>query len=812
MTTPWRKAFRDFWRERTRAVLVALAMALGIAGFAAVLSSYAILTRTLDEGYLATNPASFTIRTDAVDGELLEAVRSHPSVGEAEARRALNGRLKAGPAEWRGLTLFVLPDFEHVRVSRVEPQQGAWPPAAGEILIERDALRVARARVGDEVTIRTARGGEHRLRVAGTAKDVGQAQARMENIVYGYVTKETLARLGEEPRLDLLKVVVAENRFDAGHVGRVAEEVRSLVEARGHEVTRLDVPAPGKHPHTDIMGMLLLSMAAFGLFALVLSGVIVVNLLTAMMATQVRQIGVMKVVGGSSRQIAQIYFGQAALLGVAAIILSLPAGILGTRALCRYMAVLLNFDIESYAVPPWVYLSVVAAGLVVPVLAASYPVWKGSRVSAREALADYGASRGAFGASAFDRALVAFGGPARPLLLALRNSFRRRARLALTLLTLSAGGLFFMTALNVRASLINSLDLLFAARKYDLTVTFSSMYPFERIERAALRTPGVSAVEGWITAEGSLPAADAATGGESRGRVAGGGRAAGARRGRSFGLVALPPETSLHQPQIVEGRRLRPGDTDAVVINTSLAAAEPKLKVGVVVPLVIDGEQAPWRIVGVAREPFMPPAAYVTRDYFDARGDGPGLTNNVRLALAAADRDTINRVRAAFDEGLEREGVRAQGSASKQDGRYGYDQHMLMIYVFLIIVACVLGLVGGLGLMTTMSLNVLERRRELGVLRAVGATPAVVCMIVVAEGVVVGVLSWALAVAAAWPVGKAVGDLLVRLMFRSTSDFVFEPRALLAWLVLSMLWGAAASLLPAWRASRRPVREAIGYE
>lgn len=815
MTTPWRKAVRDFWRERTRTAFVAAAIALGISGFAAVLSSYAILTRALDEGYLATNPASFTVRTDALDEELLRAARAHPGVGEAEARRSVSGRLKTGPVEWRGLTLFVIPDFANIRVSRIEPQRGAWPPAAGEILIERDALQVAKARVGGDVTIRTARGEEHTLRVAGTVKDVGQAQARMENSVYAYVTPDTVARLGEGAHLNELKVSVAANKFDEAHVRRVAEEVKQLIEARGRAVSRVDVPPPGKHPHADLMGLLLLSMSAFGLFVLLLCGVIVVNLLSALMASQVRQIGVMKTVGGSRWQIAQVYFAQAALLGVAGIVISVPAGVLGARALCRYMAALLNFDITSYAVPVWVYASVALVGVVVPLLAAAYPVWKGCAVPVREALADFGVSRTSFGAGAFDRALAGVGGGARPLVLAVRNSFRRRARLALTLVTLAAGGLFFMTALNVRASIINSLDRLFATRKFDLSVALTTMYPSERIERAAMNTPGVRAAEGWIATEGVLPAPDAHAAGDARGSNSGGhspggDHAGGAQGGTRFGVTGLPPETRLHEPDIVEGRALRAGDTDAVVVNTALAARAPQFKVGAVVRLRIGGDESPWRVVGIAREPFSPAAAYVTRAYFDARH--PGMTNSVRLALDRADRDSINRVRAELDRNLEREGVRAQASASKVDGRYAFDQHMLMIYAFLIIVACVLGLVGGLGLMTTMSINVMERRRELGVLRAVGATPAAVCLIVVAEGAVVGLLSWAAAALLAWPFGRAVGDYLVKIMFRSDLDFRFEPRALLAWLALSVLWAAAASLLPAWHASRRPVREAVGYE
>jgi ABC-type antimicrobial peptide transport system permease subunit len=47
------------------------------------------------------------------------------------------------------------------------------------------------------------------------------------------------------------------------------------------------------------MGILLLAMSSFGLFVLVLSGILVINLLTAMMASQVRQIGVMKAIGGT---------------------------------------------------------------------------------------------------------------------------------------------------------------------------------------------------------------------------------------------------------------------------------------------------------------------------------------------------------------------------------------------------------------------------------------------------------------------------------------------------------------------------------
>jgi putative ABC transport system permease protein len=458
VTTPWRKVVRDLSQEGVRTFLVVLAIAIGISGFLAVLSAYAILTRELDQGYLATNPASAVLLTDAIDDRLLAAVATGHGVGAAEARRVVTGRIKAGPAQWRNLTLFVVRDYGSIHLGKLKREQGAWPPATGEILIERDAFQVARARIGDPVEVKTASGSERTLRVAGSVHDVGQAQARMENVVYGYITLDTLAQLGEEPYLDELLILAAQKRFDVEHVRRVAAGVEAWLRSQGHPVRRVDVPRPGKHPHADIMGLLLLAMASFGLVVLALSGILVVNLLTALMAAQVRQIGIMKAVGGSRRQIALIYFAQALLLGGAAIVVALPVGMAGGRLLCRKLAVFLNFDIASFGVPPWVYLLVAAIGLAVPLLAAAYPVWKGSGVSVRAALADVGTSRHMFGTSAFDRALSGTSGRSRPVLLAMRNSFRRRARSLLTVLTLAAGGLFFMSALNVRASMIHTLE------------------------------------------------------------------------------------------------------------------------------------------------------------------------------------------------------------------------------------------------------------------------------------------------------------------------------------------------------------------
>jgi putative ABC transport system permease protein len=277
-----------------------------------------------------------------------------------------------------------------------------------------------------------------------------------------------------------------------------------------------------------------------------------------------------------------------------------------------------------------------------------------------------------------------------------------------------------------------------------------------------------------------------------------------------FNVIALPPETGLLAPDIVEGRGLANGDTDSIVVNNALAAKRADIKVGATIKVRMGPSVTKWRIVGIAKEPFSGAAGYIPAGFIEERHGA--MTNSLRIVLDQTDPASIGVARENLDRNLEIEQVRAVASTSKSDSRYAFDQHMVMIYVFLIIVSCIVGGVGGLGLMTTMSLNVMERRREMGILRAIGASPRMVWLIVVSEGVVIGLFSWLLAAVIAWPLSKAIGDLMISLILRGGVDFRFETLGLLIWLGAAVILGAAGSFVPAWHASRYEVREALGYE
>jgi putative ABC transport system permease protein len=805
--------------HRSRSALVVLALGLGLASFGALLTAFAILEREVARGYAATRPAAATLWTDAVDEELLASVAAVDGVAVADARRVLQGRIKTGPLQWRTLQLVVPRSFEQLELSRFAPSDGAWPPALGEVLLERDARSVAKARIGDTVVVQIGADAtaEHRLRVSGTVHDPGQAQARMENLVYGYVTRETMEALGIATAADRLLIAPVAG----APVSEVVSRVQALLSERGRPLRRTELSKG--HPHAELMQLLMRIQAGFGGSLLVVAGLFAVLLFSAGMARQVRQVGVLRAIGARRARIAGLFLAQALLLGLVACALAWPIALIAGRLFAGYLAVYLNFDLLDLSVPSWVLLLQIGAGIALPLLAAAWPVWSGSAVPLREALAEHGGGRAAFGRSAFERWIArgSGGGALRPLLYSLRNALRRRGRSAIVLATLALGGVGFSIALDLRASMIATLDRLFATRRYDLSLVLGSMQPLANVERAAAATPGIVAVEGWVTTQATRSTDDLGTEGrpaakETSAKHAGmpglhGLHGSAGSAGESFTVLAPPPATQLFAPQLVAGRFLASEEVDALVINEALAARCGNPSVGDTLVLQMGPERKDWPIVGIVREPFSPALGYVPRAYFERAGHA-GMINTVRLDLADDEEAASNALLAELERNLAQQEVRVLARQRTGDGRFAFDQHFVMLYDALLAIAGLVLLFGGASLASALALALRERRRELGILRAIGATPRMLARLVVSEACGLAAIAWILAVLLAWLLSELACGAFVNALFQTRLEFTAEPLAPALLLGVSLVIAAGAGALPAWRARRMSVREALARE
>jgi putative ABC transport system permease protein len=786
----WGKAFRDLWENKARALLVILALVVGVLSVGTVAVTYSILIREMDVNYLKTDPASATLRVAPLDDELVKTVAEMPRIAKAEARSEIVGRFLLSPGRWQELWLYVVPDFDHMQLDRFTPERGAWPPATGEILLERTAVSVAQAKMGDTVTVKIPNRKALALSFTGTVHTPGLPPAWVESRVYGYITPATLALFGGEPALDQLKILVAGDQSDKPAIIRTANELKAWLVENGRIVSRMDIPEPGKHVHADLMAAFISMIGAMGLLALAMSGILVTNMISAMLSRQIRQIGVMKAIGGSARQIAGIYISMVVALGLAAIAIGLPVSLALGRALAGYEAVqMLNFEIFDNRVDLWAYGLVCATGLIIPLLAAAYPIGKGSRITVVAALGDYGVGQRRFGTSRIDVLLGKVTGGVRSFLLPLRNMFRRRVRLVLTLLTLTVAGASFITAMNMRASTDLGVASKFDATPYDIEIAFSRAYPQEDVERFLSGVEGVKRVETWGGARATIVLPDGTPG------------------NKQLSIIAPLLNTELSpKPPVVEGRWLRPDDRNAMVMSGGLLRKQDiNASLGDEIVLDIHGQRTAWRLVGITQE-FLASAAYVPNGYFTR-----STTHTTSTVVKVADPAMTDRVARDLEIQLDNAGFDVYTMWKTADSRKVMADHMLLITAILLVMAALFVIVGGLGLASTMSLNVLDRTRELGIMRAIGASTGNLLSIIIMEGALIGALSWVCALILSFPFTALMGRV-IEVFLESPMALTTSAAGWAVWFFVIIAIGSVASAFPAWNAARQPVNEVLAYE
>jgi putative ABC transport system permease protein len=789
----WRKVAADLWGNRTRTILVVLSIAVGVFSVGMIAGSGVIMTRDLRASYAATSPASAQIFTkDSFDEDLVATIRRLRSVGDADGRRFVQVRYSVGPGQWREMLLIALRDYKDIRVNKVWHKTGAWPPPQREVLIEQSSIAMVGAKVGDHLAIETPDGKERSIRVAGTAHDLSQIASFFRGLAYGYISMDSLEWLGETRDFNQLNFVVAERQLDKAHVEKVAAEVRSKIENSGREVFFTLAFEPGKHWADSQLQAMTFILGVLGALSLLLSGLLVVNTVSSLLTSQIRQVGIMKAVGGRTNQIMGMYLATVTGYGLLALIVSVPLGVVGARAFAGFTASLLNFEIGGYNLPPRILALEIAAGLVVPLVAALFPVLGGTRVTVRKAVSDYGLDEAPV-RGRIDRVVERVQGVSRPVLLSLRNTFRRKGRLALTLGTLTLAGAIFIGILSVQSSLIGALDRLFKYWNYDVQLEFSRSYRIDQLGREALRVPGVVKAESW--------------GFRSARRIR-------ADKTESVGIfvISLPAATQMLDPVVLKGRWLLPEDENAVVINTDLTKEEPDVNVGDDIVLKIGTLKSTWRVVGLVQGVLSGPFAYANYPYVSRVIRTYGRADRVQLVTAEHDGPYTAQVSRALESHFRRLGLRISSNQTIVEIRKQVTAQFNVIIVFLMIMAVLLAVVGALGLMGTMSINVLERTREIGVMRAIGASDRSVLQIVLVEGMLIGALSWLIGVLVAFPLGYVLSAVVGNTFLRSVPAYRFSFVGVGVWFGIVIVLAAVASFLPAWNASRLTVRDVLAYE
>jgi putative ABC transport system permease protein len=793
------KVTRDLTSDLAKSSIMAIAIAIGVFGIGAVMGARAVINREMTNNYRSTSPASATLEIESknISTTLLDSVRKFPGIKEAERRATLLGRMKIHD-RWYPILLFVIDDFDQMKISKFHPVSGGTHPRPGSMLVERTALPMMQAELGDSILIRSPNGTPRRIVISGVVHDPGLAPAWQEQAGYAYISYATLQLLGETQGFDLLRIAVNENEYSRDHITATATALSDWLAENGYNVHEIQVPPPGSHPHQGQMNAVLSIFTVFSFMILILGSILVSTGMATLMVKQVRQIGVMKTLGATSRHVAVLYLMMIAILCGAALLIAIPLSRITTAAFCRQVAVLLNLEISDSSIPYGVPLIQIASGIIIPLLAAAVPVIRGSQISVRKALDNHGVgakSRRNQWAKYLSGMRV-FGDTFN---LSIRNVFRQQARLILTLALLAAGGAMFMMAMNVSGAWDKNLSRIYVQRLYDQEIRLNERIDVDSLVDQIKKIEGVSAVESWdfsstsIVKSGSYEIT----------------RTYPDKGHGSFVMQALPLPTQLLNPTIVEGRWLKAGNSNEVVLNQ---LGRGDMNIGDSVTLSTEGKPSKWKIVGFAEDVGSPACAYVSLADFSKVVGASGKTKMLRIAYTDRSREYVRNKNFRVDELLEKEKISVSMTMPVWQLHNAVAAHMRVLVNSLLTMAILMAVVGSFGLMSAISMNVLERTREIGVMRAIGATPRHIRRLIVWEGLTIGVISIVVAFLLSLALSYFMGQFIGHISFRTPLTLTISSKGIILWIILILIGGYISSAFPARRVNSISTREALTYE
>lgn len=803
MKTALRKLWGDIAATPGRYAMMIIAIAISSAAIIAMLLTYSVLTRAVQSNYMDTNPAAAQLmlgQMDVMHGSnriekaesILSLVRKNPAISDAEIGSNAYFNVEVAANQFVTALIFIVPDVEKVRINKFRLDAGKWPKR-GEIVLERKALKVAQLSLGDQINFIGQNGVTHPLTVSGAVHDPALAPADTEHIIYGYMSQATFLDLNESLDTNFIKVTVAQEYTSVAAIENIVADVVKNISSLAvvHDVR---IPPPAQHPHQTQMTSGLRMLLSFSVLAVILGAVLIATTLWGLLAQQVRQIGIMKTIGASSAHIFSLYLILVTVIGVFALLIGFPLGLLAGKNLIAMTADLLNLHIVDTSLPIglWLFSLVFCIGL--PLLMAIYPIRIAAIKTVRAALDDYGVV-----CSATEKSQIKLNFLSPIWKMTFANIFRRRGRLSFTVFLLAIAGATFLSSQNLLTSWDSLGRQAQAHRFYQIEASFSESNAQETISAVLQKIQGINKVE-FFNKYGVSPTTKS---GLTVKRVyPDGGHG-------SFSAYAVPVSTSMFSLEEMDGHWLSAQGVDEVVLNqTAHHLFFPDKKIGDVIDVRMQEKFNHFRLVGILSEPLAGASLYIKQTYSSSKTyPGP---NSFRIRLDDVSASNIEKFAVQLGDEFKLSGVTLDSIVTENQRKRSGNGHLMIMVLILVMIAMAMMLVGFISLTTVMSTNVSERLREFAVMRTLGAKNLTLFSLIINESVLIAVCSFLVAL----PIAGIFSVLMVRMLASISMQplsVTISTNGLFWWLCIVVIGAILAAIAPALNAMRFTIREVLTY-
>ena len=782
-----RKSVTDLTRRKARAFFTVLTLAIAVASIG-IFAVPSLLQQAMDREIASTRLADLTVTMNplVMSDAQLQAVARVPNVAAVQPKSVFSTRVYVGARRQKAVIIAV-PDYARQNTDVITVKSGS-APSTGTVLT--DTQNAAKDKfsggAGAPVRVIAADGKVQTLRVSGQGQYLGGGQIVAEGgFAVFYTTPKTLAALSGTAGYTMLAMRLHDTSRPAAErtAAAVGTALRSVKGFTGF-ADYPEIRTPGDYPGKELFGQVTSIMTMITLLALLSALVLLSNTMTTLIGEQTQEIAAMKAIGATRRQIKRIYRRTALLLGALGAVLGAGLGIVLANLVVsffgsRFYGISAGFHVDGTMLA----ISLVV-GLIGPALAAMPAIRRASRLSVAEALSATGSAVG--GQGALDRGLRHIRFLPRSAQIGLRGAARRKRRTLATALQVGLAVGILLGALSLGKAVANMSTDFFDSVHYDVWAQTYASKPFDATAQKTISSiPGVREAQPLLT---------------NNARVAG-------TTAQLYGLSERP----MYTPDLVAGNWYSNAQART---QRSRGGHRP----GARRQGARQGRRAhPGQDRGRAR------LAPGRRDQQQRRRrDGPAPARHAAVGPSQPRRDqqlldqhhpqdhaTIDRITARVEDALAAGGNQSttmERHVQKRDaiaGNAGLTTSVTVLGLLIVAISLV-------GLVNAITMSVIERTREIGMLRCVGARARDVRRIFTVEGLTVAVLGWLIGIALGWAMGHGLVSLTASLV-KVDLSFVFPAANIAITLVGTVVLTLLVLLGPVRRATHLKPGDALRY-
>ncbi len=777
-----RKSTSDLTRRRARAAFASAAMALAVASVG-LFALPTLMNRAMNDEIAANKLAdvTVTVRPLTLAAAQLRALGELPNVAAFDPRVTFSTRVYVGARRMRAF-LIGKRSFAHQTVDAVAVTAGAAPgPGAVLTDVQNAAYGNGVGRAGGSVRLYSGNGRVVSLPISGEGRNLTGAQlVAKDEVVTLYATAPTVAALSGTPGYTRLAFRLRDPSTAAAR--RTVTTIRQYLQTVPGFTGFSDLPEirapgdwPGKSTFANITGILYVVTLLALLGALILLS----STMSTLVGEQTQELATMKAIGARERQIRRVYLRTAALLGALGALAGAVLGILLSWALTSYFASSLFAISAPFSVDLPVVAASVALGVIGPPLAALPAVRRAARLPLAEALQATGSATGSGGR--LDQWLRRARFLPRTAQIGLRGVTRRRRRAIATVLQVALAVATLLAFLSLATSVGNTVNESWNSYRYDIdagSVLSGALPP--STEKLIASVPGVAQVQPQLRNYVKL----------------------GGKDGQAWAL----PDQPMYSFHLLSGRLLTPADARSaapgVVMEQDIARAT-NTHVGQRVIVRTAAGDVPFTVVGIVSDQQQNGTVLFTAlATMQSVLHTPGAINEYWIQTTSHSHHLIDQTNTRLEDLFAAHGLQIAtqieyvGAANDRANYRGITTAITVLGLLIVAISMV-------AVINTLTMVVLERTREIGILRCIGAHAQDIRRIFATEGLAVVLAGWLIGI----PLGFGIAHAVV-----SLAENVFNTHVLFGFPALNIPLALVGTLILALLAMQIPLRRAVRFK